>query len=45
MAYELPIPNKVELDNLCLQRQSWIFDLKILLLNFVKVLRRDGAVN
>jgi O-antigen biosynthesis protein WbqP len=42
---ELPIPNKVELDKVYLQRQSWLFDLQILLLTFVKVLRRDGVVH
>jgi O-antigen biosynthesis protein WbqP len=42
---ELPIPNKVELDKFYLQRQSWFFDLQILLLTFVKVLRRDGVVH
>jgi O-antigen biosynthesis protein WbqP len=42
---ELPIPNKVELDKLYLQRQSWVFDLQILILTFMKVLRRDGVVH
>ena len=42
---ELPIPNKVELDKLYLQRQSWFFDLQILLLTFVKVMRREGVVH
>lgn len=40
---ELPIPDKVKLDVEYLQRQSFLFDIKILWLTFVKVLRRDGV--
>ena len=40
---ELPIPEKVKLDVEYLQRQSLGFDIKILWLTFVKVLRRDGV--
>jgi O-antigen biosynthesis protein WbqP len=40
---ELPIPDKVKLDVAYLQRQSLWFDLSILWLTFVKVLRRDGV--
>ena len=40
---ELPIPKKVKLDVAYLQRQSLWFDLRILWLTFVKVLRRDGV--
>jgi O-antigen biosynthesis protein WbqP len=40
---ELPIPGKVELDAEYLQRQSLLFDMRILWLTFVKVLRRDGV--
>ena len=40
---ELPIPEKVKLDVAYLQRQSLWFDLRILWLTFVKVLRRDGV--
>ena len=40
---ELPIPDKVMLDVEYLQRQSLWFDLHILWLTFVKVLRRDGV--
>jgi O-antigen biosynthesis protein WbqP len=40
---ELPIPQKVLLDVAYLQRQSFIFDLQILLLTALKVLRRDGV--
>lgn len=40
---ELPIPVKVKLDAEYLQRRSLAFDLKILWLTFVKVLRRDGV--
>ena len=40
---ELPIPEKVKLDAQYLQRQSLGFDIRILWLTFVKVLRRDGV--
>jgi O-antigen biosynthesis protein WbqP len=40
---ELPIPDKVKLDVAYLQRQSLCFDLRILWLTFVQVLRRDGV--
>jgi O-antigen biosynthesis protein WbqP len=40
---ELPIPAKVELDAEYLRRQSFWFDLRILWLTFVQVLRRDGV--
>jgi O-antigen biosynthesis protein WbqP len=40
---ELPIPDKVKLDVDYLQRQSLLFDIRILWLTFVKVLRRDGV--
>lgn len=40
---ELPIPEKVKLDVEYLQRQSLWFDVRILWLTFVKVLRRDGV--
>jgi O-antigen biosynthesis protein WbqP len=40
---ELPIPEKVKLDVEYLQRQSLIFDLRILWMTFAKVLRRDGV--
>ena len=39
---ELPIPQKVELDVEYLRRRSLLFDLRILWLTVVKVLRRDG---
>ena len=42
---ELPIPDKVELDKEYLQKQSWFFDLQILLRTFVKVMRREGVVH
>ena len=38
---ELPIPDKVKLDVIYLQRQSLWFDIHILWLTFVKVLLRD----
>ena len=40
---ELPISEKVRLDIVYLQRQSILFDIYILWLTFVKVLRRDGV--
>ena len=40
---ELPIPEKVKLDVDYLQRQSLWFDIHILWLTFVKVIRRDGV--
>jgi O-antigen biosynthesis protein WbqP len=42
---ELPIPRKVALDEEYLQRQSFWFDIKIMWLTFVKVLRRDGVTH
>lgn len=39
---ELPIPDKVKLDVEYLHRQSFFFDLQIVLMTLVKVLRRDG---
>ena len=40
---ELPIPAKVRLDAEYLARKSLAFDMQILWLTFVKVLRRDGV--
>jgi len=40
---ELPIPEKVKLDVEYLRRQSFWFDIQILWLTFVKVIRRDGV--
>lgn len=40
---ELPIPEKVKLDTEYSRRQSFWFDLLILWLTFVRVLRRDGV--
>ena len=40
---ELPIPEKVKLDTEYLRRRSLGFDIYILWLTFVKVLRRDGV--
>jgi O-antigen biosynthesis protein WbqP len=39
---ELPIPQKVALDVDYLQRQSLWFDMKIIWLTFVKVVKKDG---
>jgi O-antigen biosynthesis protein WbqP len=40
---ELPIPQKVALDIEYQQRQSLLFDLRILALTALKVVRRDGV--
>lgn len=42
---ELPIPVKVELDAYYLQHQSFLLDMRILLMTFFKVLRRDGITH
>jgi O-antigen biosynthesis protein WbqP len=40
---ELPIPEKVQLDVYYLQNRSFVLDMKILLLTFIRVVRRDGV--
>ena len=40
---ELPIPEKVKLDVAYMERQSLLFDIRILWMTFVKVLERDGV--
>lgn len=42
---ELPILQKVAFDVQYLQRQSFWFDMRILWLTFVKVIRRDGVTH
>jgi O-antigen biosynthesis protein WbqP len=42
---ELPIPQKVAFDVQYLKDQSFWFDIQILWLTFVKVLRRDGVTH
>lgn len=42
---ELPISAKVQLDIEYLQRRSFWFDIRILWLTFVKVLRREGVTH
>jgi O-antigen biosynthesis protein WbqP len=39
---ELPIEEKVKLDVEYLQKQSFLFDVKIIVMTFLKVLRREG---
>ena len=39
---ELPIPEKVKMDVEYLQRQSFLFDLKIILLTLLKVIRKNN---
>ena len=40
---ELPIPEKVQLDAVYVQKQSFWFDLKILMLTGLKVIQLDGV--
>lgn len=42
---ELPIHQKVLLDVEYMHRQSFVFDLKIIFLTFLKVLRKDGITH
>jgi len=42
---ELPIPEKVRLDAEYMQRESFGFDLRILWMTFVKVVRRAGVTH
>jgi len=42
---EIPIPQKVSLDRHYLENRSFAFDLKILLLTAVKVLKRDNVTH
>lgn len=42
---ELPIPEKVKLDEFYLKNQSTLFDIKIIALTFLKVLRRDNVIH
>ena len=40
---ELPIPEKVKLDVEYMERQSFLFDMKILWMTFLKVVNREGV--
>jgi O-antigen biosynthesis protein WbqP len=42
---ELPIPKKVEFDEYYLRNKSILFDLKIIILTFLKVLRKEGVTH
>lgn len=42
---ELPIPQKVDLDVAYMQKQSFFFDISILWLTFIKVIRKDGVTH
>jgi O-antigen biosynthesis protein WbqP len=42
---ELPIPEKVELDLYYLRHRSLVFDMKVILLTILKVVRRDGITH
>jgi O-antigen biosynthesis protein WbqP len=40
---ELPIPEKVAMDEAYLRSRSFVWDMKILLMTVLKVLRREGV--
>ena len=42
---ELPIPVKVEYDEFYLKNRSFWFDMKILWLTFIKVVKREGVTH
>lgn len=42
---ELPIPVKVEFDEHYLMNRSFLFDLKIIFLTALKVIRREGVTH
>ena len=42
---ELPIPIKVEFDEYYLKNRSFSFDLKILWMTFIKVVKREGVIH
>jgi O-antigen biosynthesis protein WbqP len=42
---ELPIPEKVRLDADYLRQQSLAFDIKVMVLTFLKVARREGITH
>jgi O-antigen biosynthesis protein WbqP len=42
---ELPIPDKVRLDVEYLQKRSFILDMKIIFLTFIKVIRKDNVTH
>lgn len=42
---ELPLPEKVRFDRDYLDRQSFAFDVKVILMTLLKVVRRDGIIH
>ncbi len=42
---ELPIPDKVELDEYYFKKRSLLFDIKIIILTFFKVIKRDNVTH
>jgi len=42
---ELPIPVKVEFDQWYLRQRSFLLDLRIIFLTFVKVIKREGVTH
>ena len=41
----MPIPVKVEFDEYYLKNRSFIFDMKILWMTIVKVVKREGVIH
>ena len=42
---ELPIPVKVEFDEWYLQNRSFVLDLNIIVMTFIKVLKKEGVTH
>jgi O-antigen biosynthesis protein WbqP len=42
---ELPVPVKVEFDEWYLNNRSFLLDIRIMVLTFVKVIRKDGVAH
>lgn len=42
---EIPLPEKVQYDAEYLRRRSFTFDMRVIFLTFVKVIRRDGITH
>ena len=42
---DIPIPVKVEFDEYYLKNMSFFFDFKILLMTFIKVVKREGVTH
>jgi O-antigen biosynthesis protein WbqP len=42
---ELPIPVKVDFDNWYLHNYSFLLDLKIIVMTFIKVIKKEGVTH